>query len=233
MKKFLRTFALVLLLIPCVFAFAGCKEKPSNESIAETYNAQYVQRNIDSVAEKKGGVYIKLRVTASGSTSLSQVLAYGHYEDLYYFAVDSYEKIYDLTDENKVVIYDRYGEDEWTKNEYEYVAGGQDKAYYKQLLDNEFASIKVSLTAYYQYKDLPAVKTSAKVAGRDCAKYAMEIGDGSALFTQNFYIDKETGACLKVEISTTLGDDTTFTASFECLQFKTGYVINLPQIEEA
>lgn len=232
MKKFFKTFALVLLIIPCMFAFAGCKENSKKETIAETYNTNNVQKNINYVADKKDGVFIKMKVSSSVIGDSSMTISYGHNDDLFYFSTDNQQTIYDFSDDKKVVIYDKMGNSDWTKNEYEYVANDEfkNKEYYKKQVDSAFASIKVSLTAYYQYKDLPALKTSATVAGRDCSKYAIELGKDFSNLTQNIYIDKETGACLKFEMSADVREEMSFSATFECLEFKTGYSVNVPQI---
>ena len=243
MKNIFRTLLVALLIVPCALLMVACKkdEKPQEATISSSYNETNIQNNINNLAEEKGGVFIKVKVTAAGEeTSVGTICAYGRYGDLYYFEINGVQTIFDMSSDDYMIKYYRNtGDDKWTKDGFNYISPAVRERCQKQL-NEYFETINVQFSVYAQFKNFKMTKTSAQIAGRDCdkfvldlSKYASSFGSelGAALGEQTFYIDKETGACLKFEVSVT-SQHGSASATFECLEFKTGYTITVPTKDE-
>ncbi|MBP5550742.1 MAG: hypothetical protein J6X93_01650 [Bacilli bacterium] len=79
----------------------------------------------------------------------------------------------------------------------------------------------------------------AKVAGRNCYTYDLNLGIGGAIgkiagisnFAYKVYVDKETGITMKVEFAATVeGESSSF--SYEVTEFKTGSQVTAPTLPE-
>jgi len=228
-RKLLFIFSLFML--PCLL-FAGCKnnEKPTTEAIGETYSVNSIQTQIETEAENKNGVYIKIKasVSYSGSQEQSMVCAFAKSGDLYFFETSGNQTIYDVSNEDKIVIYTKSGTDtKWTKEEHEY-GQSQTKEWWQTQIRSAFQTIETSFSAYQPFKDLKAQKTSITYAGRSCDKYEIEVAKIYAVSGKvTIIIDKATGACLKLSTNVSSEYQSLFSC-FECLEFKTNYSLSVP-----
>lgn len=242
-KKIFKTLLVALLIVPCALLMVACKkeEQPEEAKISSSYNENSIQSNIDNLAEEKGGLFIRLNVTAVGEEdSQGAIFAYGHYEDLYYFEVNGAQTIFDMSSDTCMIKYERpNSSSKWKKSVLDYT-GEAVRAHCRQQIDDMFSSVNIQFSIYAQFKYFTMEKTSAQIAGRDCEKFVLDLSKyasyfGDALETvageQTFYIDKETGACLKCEMSVNSSYGTG-SVTFECLEFKTGYKITVPTEDE-
>ena len=247
MKKRLATLTMVVVLIltlTIILYACGDKGKNSGDSftIADEYNAALIEQKLNEM--KADGVYVKIKVTgeSDGERVEDEFYAYGAKGDVYFFQYGDSDdqRYYDLSNENRFESYEceenTNGQLSWTKR----------ITYYNQYLTRETLIQQVkAMTAgvwswfgVYSNAAGTGTKSSATLLGRSCDKYVLTQGEtvafvGSASVSYEYYIDKETGVCLKFNISgSTSSIDGSASGSFgiEAVEFNTNWTPTLPLV---
>ena len=218
--KFIKKFLLLSFSLLLIFVLVACEDSNSSESEDLETNKQQVEEKLVELANN-GGYEITYQYTSSdvASTSFATIGANGAYN--WYYTGEKEEGIA-FEKYNGLTLYYVLKNGVWTyQYAYEYDANSSK---YNMDLTSQFGMF---LQAYEFEDNLKKAKTGI-VAGRTCDVYSYSVNAKGQIIqslvgvdaTWSYYIDKETGICLKFEVS---GDDGTnkSSASFEVTEFKT------------
>ena len=232
MKKKIWLILLTVILVVCITAtFVACGNKDADEeggaSIADDYDYTLIENKINEIAGTDG-VFIKLHVQTSASDSGNETfdVAIGVKNDVYYFMDGESEYYYDLSANDKAVVYSKDG-NVWSKEETAYNAYIT-KAQMTQLAKASSMCIVAYMGCYNGLTD-SAVKSSATVAGRTCDKYTIKQTAAASTYSLEVCIDKATGVCLKYAASGAV-PTARASVSLECTEFNTSYTPVLPTV---
>ncbi len=230
MKKLLTIILSVLLL----FTLVSCDTEDETESLASLdYDSEKIQENMEKLIQEKG-LYIELTVSGrdeNGVTTQS-VIAYGETATAFYYKSDGVESITDFSNDAYAVFYDRQGDEKWEKQTFSYADLGLTKETFRKNYST-YTSILFSYFSQYSiYSGLEMNRSSDTVAGRDCDKFVYKTAVLGAEATYTFFVDKETGMCLKWEATADALGAGMATADFTCTEFKTDYTVQIPSSED-
>lgn len=243
-KGFILLLIAIVLAMGCSVFFASCdfleglikdsteegpveEDPPVTAKIADDYNYSAVAGNIIGLASPNG-VFVKLHVhtSYSGYGEEDFYEAVGIKGDIYYDLDKKYENYYDLSYEKKAIRYKNTGVG-WKKEDVEY-GSFINKTTVTQMATAGARSVYFSFYRFVLEEDF-AVKSTATVAGRECDKYVVTGNTNRGDYSEEFCIDKETGACLKhVTTGDVPGDNESY--NFECVEFNTEYTPTLPTV---
>ncbi len=237
MKKSIISILLVLCTMLSMLTLSGCDMLESFTQSDYTYDAGKVQASIDSLTSS--GYKITLRYLIIGTEQGSQpeiqssgftIAADG---DLW-FCEQLEDNVktatyIDFSDDTQFIAYTKEdGAEKWTKTVTPYDNIGS-KDTVKSLYQSTYLS---TFTSYGVIGVGLKNKGADKVAGRACTKYAASISLFGASYNNEYYIDDETGLCLKNVMAIGAAQEGSATTSFECTAFEVGYKITLPQDSE-
>lgn len=187
-------------------------------------NSKQVQEKLVALANDKG-YEITYRYDATDvEQSTSTIGANGAYSWFYHGNKESgiaFEKYNGLT------LYYTLENGNWVyRYAFEY---DKNSSLYSMDLTDEFSMFLQA----YDFSDSLKKAKSAKIAGRDCDVYTFNLSSKGQIIgglvgvdaKWSYYIDKETGICLKFEVSGNDGE-TTNEATFEVTEFKTSATIS-------
>lgn len=244
MKKKLLLVAIAALTVIVALSLVACgvDVDGGDASIANDYNSETTERNVNSL-RTTNGYYLKYTLFASSSdddedTREEMILAANG--DVYYYKQNGEETIFDLSNQEYSVSYEKdESENDWSKTITYY-----DGQYYTQANVKAAAMTEFNVAGLYMtyYADMGMEdgmsKSSATVAGRSCDKYSWGVSASMLVASVNYhydcYIDTATGICLKWTFTgsaSAMGQGSGSGAvNFECQEFRTNYNINLPQV---
>ncbi len=217
------------LLITATFGLAGCNLLEMFSGSDYQYDAEKVQASIDSLTQS--GYKITVRYIQTGTENGNQpeiqssgftIAASGYFWEC---KQEGKTIIMDFSGDENYVLYEKAdGDEKWTKTVTPYADMGS-----KETIKSLY--VDVYLNTFTNYGILAAGlknKGEVTIAGRACTKYEAGASLLGFSYKNEYYIDNETGLCLKNIIavgSTTEGSGTT---SYECTEFKVGHTVVLP-----
>ncbi|MCR5422545.1 MAG: hypothetical protein K6E74_02800 [Bacilli bacterium] len=199
-------------------------------TVSDDHKAEEVEEKLQTLIDANG-LFLRYEYHSKDNDGEEETgdIAFGADGEVYYILTGDDECYFDLSDDTKFVIYQK-NEDEWTKQTIVY-----DEYYTKdqaQEIANAYTMmVNGFMTMYQAYEGMDAVKTSDTVAGRACDKYTTAVSTIGVAVTYTFSIDRETGACLKWDISG-VSTEGSGSMSFVCKEFKTNFKITLPEATE-
>ena len=195
------------------------------EPIDAKYDDEFVNNKITNY-RKNNGIYVELQVVNNEEVTLFKFGAKG---ELYYFNTpESEEMILDLTKRSSATFYTKDGSS-WEVEQIPYEETGYNsKEGIKSLVDSYYDSLFMYLSEYNNYPSYRYIKTSETLLDRECYKYALADYLFGMNLKFNYYVDKDTGICLKKEIYTD-ENGTDLSASFEILELRFQYEVEIPE----
>ncbi len=240
MKHRMKKACALLLAALMLFSLSSCGLFSTISDLSESdfvYDAEKVQAGMESLTQS--GYRISLRYITVGTEPGSEpeiqssgftIAASGelwYCEQLEDGATTT--TILDFSSDTEFVTYTKEnGETQWTRTATAYELMG-DKETVKDLYQNSYISV---FTGYGVIGAGLKDKGSATVAGRKCTKYAVSVSMLGASYNNEYYIDDETGLCLKNVIAVGAASEGSATSSYECTAFEVGYRITLPKDSE-
>lgn len=259
MKKRFWTIALIVVLAALLSAlFISCgkedvedlindvtggNENGETINVANDYNYAQIEAKLNEL--KTDGVFVNVRTTVTTSEDGTETAnyAYGAKGDVYYFMYGNNDsQMYvDLSANDRFVLYDAYTDDDgrvlWEKEITNYdEAAGLTKDALKQQAEAMATGVWGYLGAYSIATSGTGTKTSDTFLGRACDKYVYRDAAasvyGSVSVSTEYWIDKQTGVCLKYSVSgsaITVDGAESASVSYECTSFETSWNPTLPQ----
>ncbi len=229
-----KLFTLILAAV-LVLSLASCdlgeiQESHDGDEVALDYDYEKMEENLTELKEKDG-LFIEMTVvsTETGEKPESETLAYAENADAFYYSGGGTEIMFDFSDETKCVTYEKQKDGTWTKYDTVYA----DSGITREQMEASTSLYTVALTGYLgnyaQFAGQMMKVTSDKVAGRDCDKFTYSMMFMGYGMEYNFSVDKETGMCLKWEMSAAAGVEGSATMEYTCTKFESPYSITFPK----
>ena len=220
MKKIKKI--LFLFLIPAlIFTFTACGGMNStgggNTTDADNNSAFEYGNGKDYITEHlKGDYSITYKYTVSGSPE-SLVATSTRTSEGYYYNYGGMEALF-IKNGDKYDTYQGSAEDGFVKVDF------IDPVTQKELEDEMAFNLVFGFMNQYADNTSNMKKSgTATVADRDCDKYTFSYSGIGGAVKYSYYIDKETGVCLKWNYDAAAGGQTA-ALTFECTEFKTSGV---------
>ncbi len=235
MKKRLSLIPALTLAALLVFSLTACDiggllGSQDGKEVALEYDYEKMEENLAKL-KKEDGLLIEMTVvsTETGERPESATITYAESADAFFYSGDGTEIMFDFSDDTKCVTYEKQSDGSWTKYDTVYEENGITREH----METGAALYTVALTGYLgnyaQFAGQMMTASSDKVAGRDCDKFTyslMFLGYG---VEYNFSVDRETGMCLKWEMSAAAGVEGSATVEYTCTRFESPYVITFPE----
>ena len=224
----------VLLLAACMLlSLAACEfgkqEEKSGDEVMMEYDQAEMQQNLEKLKNDKG-VLIEMTVTSTetGEQTQTATITYAESKDAFYYKNDTDEIMFDFSNPDKCVTYEKNAEGTWEKYDTVYAESGITREQMEQAASAYTVVLTEYLGNYSQFAGQMMKVTPAKIAGRDCDQftYSMMIMGYGMEYT--FCVDRETGMCLQWEMKASAGEQGAAAAEFTCSRFETPYTIAFP-----
>ena len=218
MKKFFA-FALILMLsLSLLTACGGSGRNNGGPSGNGDNNGEAFGygNGRDYIASHLGDYSVTYQYSVGGA-GVALVVTGIRTSEGYYYSISGMETLYIKNGNN----YDKY---------FNYGTGyiQDDGSFTQAQVESDMSLITEFMTQYVG--DISGMKKegTATVAGRSCDKYSFSGAGVGAAMRYFYYIDKETGVCLKWDYDASVGGEN-FSVTFECTEFKTSG-ISLPRV---
>ncbi len=220
MRKFIATLSLLAILFSltaCGFAGEDSlfdMEGKNDEDVDAEF--AYTEDYIDEHLKGDYSITYKMTYNEKGVESTSYQVKMMHNSEGYfiYMGEDS-GMLYIKNGEN----YDLYIGD--STNGYEYLEG---VSYTEEEVKSYAQAFLGYMSAYSQFEDGLNKKGTETIAGRSCEKYSYEFTWLGSKLNYDYYIDKETGVCMKYYVEGSYqGEGGNY--QYECTEFKTSGIV--------
>ncbi len=232
MKKWISFTLGLCLIVLTTISLAGCNLLEMFSTSDYEYDEAKVQASIETMTQSGYKITVRYINTGTGDdgpqieSSGFTIAADG---DLWYCKQDNKTLIIDFTDDVEYVMYEKVGNAElWTKTTTAYVDMGS-KETLKALYSDTYIA---TFTNYGVIAAGLRDKGEVTVAGRTCTKYEAAASVMGYSYTNEYYIDNETGLCLKNIMAVGSTTDGSGVTSYECTEFVLSYTITVPAENE-
>lgn len=192
----------------------------SHHTIADDYDVSGLDATLTALIDSK--LSIRWQSSSYEGDQVQDVTVLIDGKKLYY-ANGEEATYYDLSGSRGYLCYEEDGV--WVKRE----ISDRTPAALLSTLKTSLRSALDIMTSYADDAFAPATKYETTLAGRACDRYVIVTKTGSTTVHKDYYIDKETGLCLKSVLFTAIGTVAAGTATYECILFDTDCTITLPQ----
>ncbi len=229
-KLFILSLAALIMLSLTACDLGGLMGARDGEEVALNYDYEKMEENLTQLKEDKG-LLIEMTVvsTETGEKPESESITYAENANAFYYSGDGTEIMFDFSDESKCVTYEKQSDGTWTKYDTVYA----DSGITREQMEASASLYTVALTGYLgnysQFAGQMMKVTSDKVAGRDCDKFTYSMMFMGFGVEYNFSVDKETGMCLKWEMSAAAGMEGSASVEYTCTKFESPYTITFPK----
>ena len=226
MKKILSFVLILTLMIPTLL-LAGCGAK---ETYTINHNIESIKENIEINGSSKG-YSITLRFTTDGE---SEDITFAKKGFVYYVKDrDGKESYYDLGVDELLSYSKAADATEWTAKSTKY-NDNYTKIDARDDLDLVMDNYSNYLV-YYAIKDIGTRTgftscSEEEINGRKCLKYSQKTDDSGVKIEHTYWIEQESGICIKYLLDTKLDGKTT-SFSVECVDYTTPYEIVIPNVQ--
>lgn len=216
------TLALLLSLVAC-----GKKEKTQSENTDKGSTSQNEDENGDSTFNYNEN-YINDHLKGDYSITYKIISSETGEDDTNYIVkmMRTSQGYYIMMGEDTEMLYIKNGD------QYDMYLGNNESGF-EQYTDIKFSENEVKaqtqsflgyMLAYSQYSDSLKNSGNATIAGRSCDKYSYNYIVLGASAKAEYYIDKETGVCMKYFVESKSGGESG-SFQFECIEFKISGVV--------
>lgn len=199
------------------------------ERVELNYDYEQMQANLADIRQQQG-LLIEMTVVAmeTGEMPESERIAYAQTANSFYYCGDGTEIMFDFSDQSKCVTYEKQEDGTWIKYDTVYEESGLTREHMEQAASLYTTALTGYLGNYAQFAGQMMKVTEETVAGRECDKFTyslMLLGYGVEYV---FCVDRETGMCLKWEMSAAAGMEGSASVEYTCTAFETPYTVTFP-----
>ncbi len=231
MKKLFTLILAAFMMLSLIACDTGdLMGSRDGEEVALNYDYEKMEENLTKLKEDKG-LLIEMTVVSSetGEKSESATITYAENADAFYYNGDGTEIMFDFSDKSKCVTYEKQEDGTWTKYDTVYADSGITREQMEASAELYTVALTGYLGNYAQFAGQTMQVTSDKVAGRDCDKFTYSMMIMGYGVEYNFSVDKETGMCLKWEMSAAAGMEGSASVEYTCTKFESPYTITFPK----
>lgn len=231
MKKLLALFIAALMLLSLTACNLGDSlgQKDGDEVMME-YDQEEMQEKLDKLKNEKG-VLIEMTVTSTETGEAPEVgtITYAENKDAFYFKSEEDEIMFDFSNPDKCVTYEKNTDGTWEKYDTVYAESGITREQMEASASLYTMALTGYLGNYSQFAGQMMTVTSDKVAGRNCDKFTYSMMFMGVGVEYTFCVDKETGMCLEWKMKAAAGMEGSATVEYTCTRFETPYTITFPK----
>ena len=231
MKKLLALFIAALMLLSLTACTLGDSlgQKDGDEVMME-YDQEEMQEKLDKLKNEKG-VLIEMTVTSTETGEAPEVgtITYAENKDAFYFKSEEDEIMFDFSNPDKCVTYEKNTDGTWEKYDTVYAESGITREQMEAAASLYTMALTGYLGNYSQFAGQMMTVTSDKVAGRNCDKFTYSMMFMGVGVEYTFCVDKETGMCLEWKMKAAAGMEGSATVEYTCTRFETPYTITFPK----
>ena len=231
MKKLLALFIAALMLLSLTACNRGDSlgQKDGDEVMME-YDQEEMQEKLDKLKNEKG-ILIEMTVTSTETGEAPEVgtITYAENKDAFYFKSEEDEIMFDFSNPDKCVTYEKNTDGTWEKYDTVYAESGITREQMEASASLYTMALTGYLGNYSQFAGQMMTVTSDKVAGRNCDKFTYSMMFMGVGVEYTFCVDKETGMCLEWKMKAAAGMEGSATVEYTCTRFETPYTITFPK----
>ena len=235
MKK-LISFLLILFLVSLTFSSCDVEglidifdQSDKGEKVAMEYDYEQMQANLSRIKEENG-ILVEMNVvtTSTEDGTETATVIYAEDNDAFYYSSEEIEIIFDFSNEEKCVTYEKDEDGVWVKLDTVYAETNTTREEMMEMARLYSAAFMGYLGNYEQFSgEMMAVKEE-RIANRLCDTFTYSLMLGGYGFEYVFSVDQETGMCLKWEFSAAAGAEGSAGVEYVCTRFETPYDITIP-----
>ncbi len=230
----MKKLFVLLLAVLMTFSLSACSLNGlmgfgNGEGVELNYDYEAMEQSLTQL-KQEDGLLLEMTIvsTESGEQPESGKIIYAENADAFYYSGEDSEIMFDFSDETKCVTYEKQEDGTWTKYDTVYEESGITREQMEATAAVYTTSLTGYLSNYSQFAGQMMQVSSDTVAGRDCDKFTYSLMFMGFGMEYTFSIDKETGMCLKWEMSAAAGAEGSATVEYTCTRFETPYTITFP-----